>query len=155
MNPELKTNKSPELDVLLQEKRQFPPPETFQSQTWVKDESVYDKAARNPEAFWERWAAELSWFKKWERVLEWKPPYAKWFVGGQLNISYNCVDRWAKSSARNKAALIWEGEPGDQRTLTYWDLYREVNQFANALKRLGIKKGDRVAIYLPMIPEAV
>ena len=91
--------------------------------------------------------------KPWDTVLEWKPPDAKWFVGGKLNASVNCVDRHIRTARRNKAAIIWEGEPGDRRTLTYWDLYREVNQFANALKSLGVKKGDRVAIYLPLIPE--
>src|SRR3989338_9713479 len=141
------------IDVLLSESRSFPPPASFRKTAWVQDEKIYEEARKNPEAFWARFAEELVWFKKWDRILDWNPPYAKWFVGGQLNASYNCVDRWAKSEFRNKAAIIWEGEPGDQRTLTYWDLYREVNQFANVLKGLGVGKGDRVAIYLPMIPE--
>ncbi|MBI4462696.1 MAG: acetate--CoA ligase, partial [Acidobacteria bacterium] len=119
---------------------------------------VYERARRNPEKFWADFARELEWIKPWKRVLEWKPPHAKWFVGGKINASVNCLDRHVRSDGsgrKNKAALIWEGEPGDQRTLTYWDLYRDVNRFANALKSLGIRKGDRVAIYLPMIPEAV
>ncbi len=143
-----------ELNVLLQENRLFPPNEFFRKTAWVQDRKVYEEAARDPEAFWARFAEELVWIKKWDRVLEWNPPQAKWFVGGKINIAYNCVDRWAKSELRNKAAIIWEGEPGDQRTLTYWDLYREVNLFASALKKLGVAKGDRVTIYLPMIPEA-
>ena len=142
------------IDVFLEENRRFPPQEAFRKTAWVQSEEIYEKAARDPEKFWAGFAEELSWIKKWDKVLDWKPPYAKWFVGGKLNIAFNCVDRWAKSSLRNKAAIIWEGEPGDQRTLTYWDLYREVNQFASALKKLGVKKGDRIAIYLPMIPEA-
>jgi acetyl-CoA synthetase len=100
-------------------------------------------------------AEELEWSKRWDRVLEWKPPRAKWFLGGRLNASVNCVDRHVRGPRRNKAALIWEGEPGDRRTLTYWDLYREINRFASVLKKLGVRRGDRVAIYLPMIPEVV
>src|SRR3989338_6606257 len=143
------------IDVLLQEKRCFPPPDGFRKTAWVANDQIYQDAANNTEAFWARFAEELVWVKKWDRILEWDPPYAKWFVGGKINAAVNCVDRWAKSELRNKAAIIWEGEPGDQRTLTFWDLYREVNQFASALKRLNVKKSDRVALYLPMIPEAV
>ena len=142
------------INVFLEEKRNFKPPASFQKTAWVRDEKIYEDAARDPEAFWARFAEELVWIKKWNRVLEWNPPHAKWFVGGKLNIAYNCVDRWAKSELRNKTAIIWEGEPGDEKTLTYEELYREVNQFASALKKLGVKKGDRVTIYLPMIPEA-
>ena len=104
--------------------------------------------------FWEGWARQLDWFKPWKKALEWKAPNAKWFVGGKLNVSYNCLDRHINTARRTKAALIWEGEPGDTRTLTYWDLYREVNRFAAALKRHGVKQGDRVTIYMPMVPEA-
>ncbi len=147
-------SQSEAINVLLKENRLFKAQETFRKAAWVQDEKVYAEAAKNPEAFWAKFAEELVWIKKWDRILEWNPPYAKWFVNGKLNIAYNCVDRWAKSELRNKAAIIWEGEPGDQRTLTYWDLYREVNQFASVLKKLGVKKGDRVTIYLPMIPEA-
>ena len=100
-------------------------------------------------------ARELEWSKPWKTVLEWDPPWAKWFTGGKLNASVNCLDRHVRGATRNKAALIWEGEPGDTRTLTYWDLYREVNKFANVLESLGVKRGDRVAIYLPLIPEVV
>ena len=119
----------------------------------MNDPAIYETAAANPEDFWAGMARELEWIKPWDRVLEWKSPDAKWFTGGKLNASVNCVDRHIKTSRRNKAAIIWEGEPGDRRTLTYWDLYREVNQFANVLKSLGVKRGDRVAIYLPLIPE--
>ncbi len=139
---------------LLAEKRSFPAPRSFREQAVVKDPGIYAKAARNPEKFWEQFAKELAWAKPWKKVLQWKPPHAEWFVGGKINASVNCVDRHIQGPRKNKAAIIWEGEPGDQRTLTYWDLYRDVNKFANVLKSLGISKGDRVAIYLPMIPEA-
>ncbi len=118
-----------------------------------RDERVYADAARDPEAFWAGLAAELEWSRPWTRVLDWQPPHAKWFVGGQLNASVNCVDRHVRGPRRNKAAIIWEGEPGDRRTLTYFDLHRQVSTFANVLKSLGTKKGDRVAIYMPLIPE--
>ena len=104
-------------------------------------------------AFWEGFARELEWSKPWSTVLEWNPPHAKWFVGGKINASVNCLDRHLRTARRNKAAIIWEGEPGDRRTLTYFDLHREVCQFANVLKSLGVTRGDRVAIYLPLIPE--
>ncbi|MFH1069172.1 MAG: acetate--CoA ligase [Candidatus Glassbacteria bacterium] len=143
------------IDVLLEEGRTFEPKSEFKAQANISDPDIYRKAAADPEKFWEGFANELDWFKKWDKVLEWDPPYAKWFVGGKLNASYNCLDRHVKNGLRNKAAIIWEGEPGDKRTLTYWDLYRQVNKFANAMKKLGIKKGDRVAVYLPMIPELV
>jgi len=143
-----------EIDALLQEHRKFPPPEDFRRAAIVGDRAIYDRAARDPDAFWAEQADELHWFKRWKTVCEWKPPHAKWFVGGKLNVSYNCIDRHIDGPRRNKAALIWEGEPGDRRTLTYWDLYVEVRKFANVMKKLGIKRGDRVAIYLPLIPEA-
>ncbi len=141
------------IEALLEEKRLFPPPKKLREKAHVKSDSVYQKAQRNPEAFWEGFAKELDWYKKWRKALDWNPPHAKWFVGGKLNVSYNCLDRHIKTHRKNKAAIIWEGEPGDSRVLTYWDLYREVNRFANVLKGLGVKKGDRVTIYLPMIPE--
>jgi acetyl-CoA synthetase len=144
---------SPEIDALLQEDRAFPPPESFRTQANVRDARVYEQAARDPEGFWENFARELEWSEPWSRVLEWKPPHAKWFVGGKINASVNCLDRHLTSARRNKAAIIWEGEPGDRRTLTYYDLHREVGQFANVLKSLGVVRGDRVAIYLPLIPE--
>ena len=141
------------IETLLQENRTFPPPEGFRQQANVSDPKVYEEARQDPEGFWARFAQELDWFQKWDQVLDWDPPHAKWFVGGKLNVSYNCVDRHLTSARRNKAALVWEGEPGDWKVYTYWDLYREVCRFANALKSLGVRKGDRVTIYLPMIPE--
>ena len=144
---------SQNIDALLTEDRRFPPPPAFQEQANINDPNVYEEAARDPEGFWARFAEELHWFKKWDKVLEWDPPYAKWFLGGKINVSYNCLDRHVATARRNKAALVWEGEPGDRQVYTYWDLYREVCKFANALKSLGVKKGDRVTIYLPMVPE--
>jgi acetyl-CoA synthetase len=141
------------IQALLKEDRKFAPPKAFKARALVKSESVYREAARDPVRFWEARARELSWFKPWKKALEWKPPYAKWFLGGKLNVSYNCLDRHVLGPRRTKAALIWEGEPGDTRTLTYWDLYREVQRFAAALKQHGVKKGDRVTIYMPMVPE--
>ena len=146
-------HESSEIDALLKEDRTFAPPEPFRAAANIKDPAVYERAARDPEAFWAGFAAELEWIQPWRRILEWEPPYAKWFVGGTLNASVNCVDRHVRTARRNKAAIVWEGEPGDRRTLTYFDLYRQVNGFAGALKSLGIRRGDRVAIYLPLIPE--
>jgi acetyl-CoA synthetase len=141
------------IDALLQENRRFEPSAAFRAAANVNDPAVYDRAAKDPETFWADFARELDWTTPWTTVLEWTPPYAKWFVGGTLNASVNCVDRHAVGPRRNKAALIWEGEPGDRRTLTYFDLYRQVSQFANVLKGLGVGRGDRVAIYMPLIPE--
>ena len=141
------------IEALLQEDRVFPPSEEFRQQANIADPKVYEEASRDPEAFWAKWAEELDWFQKWDQVLQWDPPHAQWFVGGKLNASYNCIDRHLTSARRNKAALIWEGEPGDWKVYTYWDLYREVCKFANGLKSLGVKKGDRVTIYMPMVPE--
>ena len=143
-----------DIDVLLQENRKFAPSEEFRRKALVSDPSIYEAAARNPEAYWAKQAESLHWFQKWNKVLEWNPPRAKWFVGGKINISYNCIDRHIDTPRRNKAALIWEGEPGDRRTLTYWDLYVEVQKFANVLTKLGVRRGDRVAIYMPLVPEA-
>ena len=140
------------IEVLLKEKRTFKPPREFAKRA-VAPPGIY-KDATNPVRFWEKQAKALAWFKPWRKALEWKPPYAKWFIGGKLNVSYNCLDRHVQGARRTKAALIWEGEPGDSRTLTYWDLYREVNRFAAALRQQGLRKGDRVTIYLPMVPEA-
>jgi acetyl-CoA synthetase len=142
-----------EIDNLLKEDRQFPPSETWKKTALVTDPAIYDRAAANPEAFWEGFARELEWIRPWDEVVRWKSPHAEWFVGGKLNASVNCVDRHAHTARRNRAAIIWEGEPGDRRTLTYWDLYRQVSAFANVLKSLGVKRGDRVALYLPLIPE--
>ncbi|HYS24893.1 MAG TPA: acetate--CoA ligase [Vicinamibacterales bacterium] len=142
-----------EIADLLQEDRTFPPPPEFRAQANVNDEGVYARAEKDPEGFWASFASELEWSTPWTTVLDWKPPHAKWFVGGTINASVNCVDRHVRGPRRNKAALIWEGEPGDRRTLTYFDLHRQVGQFANVLKSLGVKRGDRVALYLPLIPE--
>ena len=144
-----------DIDVLLTENRSFTPPENFRAAAAEQDAAIYERAAADPEAFWEEQARTLTWSKPWDRVLEWEPPHARWFTGGQLNASVNCIDRHLDGAMRNKAAIVFEGEPGDRRTLTYWDLYCEVTKFANVLKSLGVKRGDRVAIYLPMIPEAV
>ncbi|HLH22367.1 MAG TPA: acetate--CoA ligase [Chloroflexota bacterium] len=140
-------------EALLQEERRYPPPPAFQAQANVSDPGVYEQAAADLEGFWARQAESLDWFRRWDRVLEWNAPWAKWFEGGQINASYNCVDRHLATWRRNKAAIIWEGEPGDERVLTYQDLYREVNRAALALKQSGVGKGDTVAIYLPMVPE--
>ena len=144
-----------DIDVLLQENRKFEPGEEFRANAFISSDKVYDEAARSPEDYWAAEAEKLQWMKKWDTVLEWTPPHCKWFVGGKLNISVNCLDRHVAGPGRNKAALIWEGEPGDRRTLTYWDLYTEVNRFANVLRDFKVQKGDRVAIYMPLIPEVV
>ena len=141
------------LEALLKEGRSFPPSEEFRRQANVSDSKIYEDARQDPEGFWAKEAERLEWFEKWNTVLEWKAPWAKWFIGGKLNATYNCVDRHVKSSRRTKTAILWEGEPGDTRALTFEDLQKEVNCFANALKSLGVKKGDRVAIYLGMVPE--
>ena len=148
------------IESILQEDRTFTPPAEFSEQAHIKSleqyKELYEKAKNDPEGFWGELAEqELEWFEKWDTVLDWQPPFAKWFSGGKLNISHNCLDRHLKTWRKNKAALIWEGEPGDSRTLTYAQLHREVCQFANAMKKLGVQKGDRVGIYMPMIPEAV
>jgi acetyl-CoA synthetase len=141
------------LSALLDERRTFPPSEEFKRRATWNDPAIYDRAAKDPEGYWAEQAKNLDWFTPWQRVLEWKAPWAKWFVGGKLNVTYNCVDRHAHSARRNKAAILWEGEPGDTRVLTFGMLEREVNRFANALKSLGAAKGDRVAIYMGMVPE--
>src|SRR5690348_3632572 len=145
------------IDSILQEQRRFECAPEFAKQAHVKSleeyERLYKESVEQPEKFWSRAAEELHWFKKWDKVLEWDAPWAKWFVGGQINLSYNCLDRHAATWRKNKAALIWEGEPGEQRTLTYNQLLAEVSKFANVLRSLGIKKGDTVAIYMGMTPE--
>src|SRR5438477_603265 len=142
-----------EFSDLLREDRTFPPTPSFQAKAIANDERIYDEADRDPEAFWARFAGELEWSRPWDSVLDWQPPHAKWFVGGRINASVNCLDRHVRGPRRNKAALIWEGEPGDRRTLTYFELYRQVSMFANVLKSLGVTTGDRVARYLPLVPE--
>ncbi len=141
------------IESLLVERRVFAPPEAFRASAVLADEGVYDSARRDPEGFWANAAGDLHWFRRWNKVLQWDLPFAKWFVGGKTNMAYNCLDRHLSTPRRNKAAIIWEGEPGDSRVLTYWDLHREVNRCANALLSMGVQRGDRVAIYLPMIPE--
>src|SRR5215470_16867186 len=147
-----------DIESLLKEHRVFAPPAEFSRQaiigTTSDDERQRRLAEEDPEKFWADIAGALDWFTPWRTVLEWKVPFAKWFVGATTNLSHNCIDRHLTSWRRNKAAIIWEGEPGDSRTLTYHDLHREVCKFANVLKHLGVHKGDRVGIYLPMIPEA-
>jgi len=147
--------KEDRFEALLEESRRFPPPPRFRERATVQDPDIYARAEADPEAFWASWASELVWSEKWKKVLEGSGSTARWFVGGKLNASVNCLDRHVELSTRNKAALIWEGEPGDRRTWTYFDLYREVNKFGNVLRGLGIGRGDRVAIYMPLIPEAV
>lgn len=147
------------IESILQEKRLFPPTAEFSEKAHVKSleeyRALYEKAKADPQAFWAELATqELDWFQNWDTVLDWEPPFAKWFVNGKINISYNCLDRHLTTWRKNKAALIWEGEPGDSRTLTYAQLHREVCQMANVIKELGVQKGDRVGIYMPMIPEA-
>ena len=140
------------LDALLTEKRKFAPPREFAARAVVSDPSIYDEA-EDFERFWAGWADEIDWFRRWDTVLQWNPPHARWFIGGKLNVCHNCVDRHLEGR-RSKRALVWEGEPGDRRSFTYGELAAEVGRFANVLKELGVRKGDRVAIYLPMIPEA-
>ena len=151
------TSTDPNLDSVLRENRVFPPPAEFASKAHIKSlaeyEEIYRRSVESPEEFWAEAANELYWFKQWDKVLEWNLPWAKWFVGGRINLSYNCVDRHALGGKRDKVAILWEGEPGEVRKLTFGDLHAEVQRFANVLKGLGIKKGDRVAVYMGMTPE--
>jgi acetyl-CoA synthetase len=147
-----------DIESVLKEKRVFKPSSKFSAKAHIKSfaqyRKMYAESVKSPEKFFAKMAErELVWFKKWNTVLKWKLPFAQWFVGGKINISYNCLDRHLNSWRRNKAAIIWEGEPGDKRTLTYGELHRQVCKFANVLKKLGVQKGDRVALYMPMIPE--
>ncbi len=143
------------IDALASENRTFPPSDAFKADTLVAGTELYDEANADDEAFWARQASELvEWFEPWHTVLDWQLPYAKWFEGGTLNVAYNCLDRHVNAGHGGRVAIHWEGEPGDTRTITYQDLLDEVSQFSNALKDLGVEKGDRVNIYLPMIPEA-
>ena len=142
---------------VLQEERLFPPPSEFSARAHIKSfeeyESLYAEAAADPVAFWEKQAEGLHWFRKWDNALEWNEPHARWFEGGLINASFNCLDRHLDGWRKNKAAIIWEGEPGEVRTLTYLQLHRQVSKFGNVLKKLGIKKGDCVALYMPLVPE--
>ncbi|MGH7950154.1 MAG: AMP-binding protein, partial [Candidatus Binataceae bacterium] len=146
------------IESVLTEARKFEPSEEFRSRAAVKSpaehEKLYRRASDDPEGFWAECAGAITWFRKFDRVLEWKFPFAKWFLGGTLNASYNCLDRHLSGPRRNKAAFIWIGEPGDSRVLTYQMLADEVGRCANALKQLGVRDGDRVAIYMPLVPEA-
>src|SRR5213594_3738188 len=159
------SEQSTNITSYLQEDRVFPPAKEFSQRAHIKSlahyRKLYGQSLRSPEKFWGQQAKnELIWFNPWKKVLQWKEPFAKWFIGGQINISYNCLNRHLNTPVANKAALIWEGEPaapgkpGEERTITYKQLHREVCLFANVLKRNGIKKGDRILIYLPMVPEA-
>ena len=147
----------PNLSSILREHRVFPPPPEFAARAHVKSleeyETLYSQSIEDPESFWAGVAQELHWFAPWTRVLDWNPPIAKWFVGGKINLCYNCVDRHALGPLKEKVAILWEGEPGEIRKLTFADLHREVQKFANVLKGLGVRKGDRVAIYMGMTPE--
>jgi len=155
--PETQAAHPQDIQSVLREGRKFDPPAEFSEQARVKSmaeyRKMYDAAEADPEKFWAGIAGELHWFQKWNRVLEWNLPWAKWFVGGKINLSYNCLDRHVLGTRKNKAAIIWEGEPGEVRTFTYQQLLREVSKCANALKSMGIRKGDRVAIYMGMTPE--
>jgi len=146
-----------DIESILKEKRVFKPTPAFSKTAHIKTLAEYKKihaaALKNPEKHWADKAKALHWFKPWKKTLVWKHPFAQWFVGGKLNASYNCVDRHVAGWRRNKAAIVWEGEPGEERVLTYQDLHREVSKFANALKALGAKKGDRVCLYMPLVPE--
>jgi acetyl-CoA synthetase len=145
------------IESILHESRVFPPPPDFAAAAHVKSfdeyEMLYAEAAADPEAFWAKQAESIHWFRKWDTVLEWNEPFAKWFVGGKLNISYNCLDRHLETDRRDKIAIIWESEPGEVRNLTYLELHRQVSKFANVLKDLGVETGDRVALYMPLVPE--
>ena len=141
-----------QLDTLLSEKRRFPTTAEFATKSAAM--AALYTSGHDWQRFWEEQAKALDWISPWTQVLDWQPPDAKWFIGGKLNAAANCLDRHLKGPRRNKAAIVWEGEPGDRRVLTYWDLAREVSRCGNALKRLGVRRGDRVGIYLPMIPEA-
>ncbi|MBL8185670.1 MAG: acetate--CoA ligase [Blastocatellia bacterium] len=144
------------IESVLSETRVFQPPSDFASKAHISGfeayERLYAEAEADPSAFWEKQAADLHWFKRWEKVLEWNEPFAKWFVGGKINVSYNCLDRHASTWRKNKAAIIWEGEPGEIKTITYLQLHQEVSRFANVLKSLGVASGDRVALYMPLVP---
>ncbi|MBI3724839.1 acetate--CoA ligase [bacterium] len=146
------------LETLLRETRRFPPPSQFGERAKVSSAAEYERLYRrsidDPEGFWADVARELTWTAPWHRVLDWKPPHAQWFVGGKTNLSWNCLDRHLSTWRKNKAAILWEGEPGETRTLTYLQLHREVSKFAHVLTHLGVVAGDRVAIYMPMVPEA-
>ncbi|HEY0257170.1 MAG TPA: acetyl-coenzyme A synthetase N-terminal domain-containing protein, partial [Candidatus Methylacidiphilales bacterium] len=157
--PSKKSKSVHNIESILNEKRIFKPSAKFAKAARIgsfkKYQKLYRASLKNPDKFWKKAAGDLEWFRTWKKVSVWKPPFAQWFVGGKLNASYNCLDRHLKGPLRNKAAIIFEGEPGEVVTLTYLQLHREVCLLANVLKKHGVKAGDRVMIYLPMIPEAV
>src|SRR6476646_8755612 len=141
------------IETLMHEERVYAPSAEFAAQANAHDPGVYEWAERDPEGYWREQAKLVDWFKAPTQVLDWKPPFAKWYHDGVLNASYNCLDRHVATHG-SKRALVWEGEPGEVRTFTYAELHREVNRAAQMLKNLGVGKGDRVAVYMPMIPEA-
>ena len=149
---------SKNIESVAKESRSINPKAAFRKKALVKSEEeylkLYKQSVKNPDKFWSMASKDLHWFKNWRTLSKWKAPFSEWFIGGKLNVSYNCVDRHVNSPLRNKAAIIWEGEPGDKVTLTYQQLHTEVCKFANVLKEQGVKSGDRVAIYMPMIPES-
>ncbi|HXF42677.1 MAG TPA: AMP-binding protein, partial [Pyrinomonadaceae bacterium] len=148
--------KAIEIESVLKENRSFPPSEAFVKQANLGPEEyrqMLEKAEADTTGFWEDRARELDWFSGWEKALEWNPPFAKWFVGGKINASYNCLDRHLKSGKGDKTAIIWEGEPGEVRKLSYREVYEEVCRLSNALKKIGVEKGDRIAMYMPLVPE--
>jgi acetyl-CoA synthetase len=140
------------IEALFEESRRFPPPADFTAQANAQP-GIYEEAEKDYQAFWASWARKLEWMKPFTKTLEWKEPFAKWFYDGELNVSVNCLDRHVKAGKGDKIAYYYEGEPGDRWTITYQQLLDDVCKFANGLRKLGIKKGDRVAIYMPMIPE--
>src|SRR3954447_7566756 len=149
---------SSQIDTVMQEKRLFPPPKEFAANARIKSladyQGLWDRAASDPPAFWGDLARdELHWFEPFEQALDWKEPFAEWFAGGKTNVSFNCLDLNLTAGLGNRTAILWEGEPGDTRKLTYAELHREVCKFANVLKQMGIESGDRVSIYMPMVPE--
>ncbi|HET6818971.1 MAG TPA: AMP-binding protein, partial [Candidatus Limnocylindria bacterium] len=143
------------IENLLREERSFPPPQAFTAQANANDPAIYERASSDEgfRAFWTEESKRLDWMEPWTELLDWQRPYAKWFLGGKLNVSVNCLDRHVANGLGDKVAYYWEGEPGDTRTITYQDLLDETCRMANALRALGVRKGDRVAIYMPMIPE--
>src|SRR4029450_4278804 len=146
----------PELDVLLRTEQTFPPPPEFAAQANASDPGIYERADADPETWWASWAEKLKWTKPWSQGLDWSdPPFAKWFVGGTLNASANCLDRHVAAGQGDRVAVYWEGEDGTRREVTYADLLAETQRFANALRSLGVGKGDVVGIFMPMVPEAV
>lgn len=156
-NRKSKSTATEGITSVLIEERIFKPNANFSKEAHIKSLSEYKKiyysSMRSPQKFWAKMASELDWFKRWKKILLWNPPIAQWFVGGKLNVSYNCLDRHLSTWRKNKAAILWEGEPGESRTLTYQELHRQVCKFANVLKALGIQKGDRVVLYMPLVPE--